>query len=246
MTSGAPLSRGASHGARSSQPSRPLIVELVGPAGAGKTALLRSLRRDRRFRAGLRIDRLRHFLDILIHAAILVPIGFALLGHGPTAMWYGVLHFVRLRTLPSAIARASRRKEDGVILLDEGPIFSLGRLSVFQQAGHGVGPVSRQWHAELNRWSGLLDAVVWIDAPDAVLTERIRSRPKDHQIKTGTDAEVVDFLGRYRRAYGDILTRLKASGAVRVIELDTTDSTIDETASRVVAELERLGLPGPG
>lgn len=241
MTSGAP-SRGASHGARPSQPSRPLIVELVGPAGAGKTALLRSLRRDHRFRAGLRIDRVRHFLNILIHAVLLVPIGFVLLGHGSTSMWYGMLHFVRLRTLPSAIARASRKKEDGVILLDEGPIFSLGRLTVFQEAGHGDGPMSRQWHAELNRWSSLLDAVVWIDAPDAVLTERIRSRPKDHQIKTGTDAEVADFLDRYRRAYEDILSRLKASGAVRVIELDTSKSTTDETASRVAAELERLGL----
>ena len=241
MTSGAP-SRGASHGAKSSQLSRPLIVELVGPAGAGKTALLRSLRRDRRFRAGLRIDRLRHFLDILIHSLILVPIGFVLLGHGPTSMWYGMLHFVRLRTLPGAIARASRKKEDGVILLDEGPIFSLGRLAVFQQAGHGDGRMSRQWRAELNRWSTLLDAVVWIDAPDAVLTERIRSRPKNHRIKSATDGEVADFLDRYRRAYGDILARLKAGGAVRVIGLDTSDTAIDEAAGRVVAELERLGL----
>jgi len=38
-------------------PQRPLIVELVGPAGAGKSAVMHALsRRDATVRPGLRID----------------------------------------------------------------------------------------------------------------------------------------------------------------------------------------------
>jgi hypothetical protein len=226
--------------------ARPLVVELVGPAGAGKTALLRALGRDPRVLTGIRIDRVRHLLEMLVHGAVLLPTGLALLGHGPALLWYGLLHFVRLRTLPRAVARASRRERDGVILLDEGPIFSLGRLSVFQHANEGHGRLARRWRIELDRWTTRLDVVVWVDAPDPVLIERIRSRRKDHRVKSGTPEEVAGFLERYRRAYGEVLAALRASGRVQVIEISTREVSIDAAADRVLTELERLGLRGPG
>ncbi len=222
-------------------PSRPLVVELVGPAGAGKTAVLRALRRDPRIRAGLRIERMRHFVEMLAHAAALAPAAIALLGDGRGRVWPGLLHFVRLRTLPNAIARAAA-DGPGAILLDEGPVFSLARLSVFQQANQGDDRLARHWHAELNRWTKLLDGVIWIDSADAVLAERIRTRRKEHRIKSGTDTEVTSFLNRYRVAYREILGVLRASGRVRVVEVDTAAVTIEHVANRVMGELEQLGL----
>jgi hypothetical protein len=241
-----PISRSTRTETGTGQSGGPLIVELVGPAGAGKTALLRTLGRDPRIRTGIRIERVRHLLEMLVHAAVLLPTGLALLGHGPTPLWYGLLHFVRLRTLPRAIARASRKERDGAILLDEGPIFSLGRLSVFQQASQGNGQVAQQWRAELNRWTKQLDAVVWVDAADPVLIERIRSRRKEHRVKSGTADEATRFLDCYRRAYAEVLSALRASGKVRVVEINTTDVSIDGAAGRVLTELERLGLPRTG
>lgn len=239
-----PLSRSARPAPLGSEPrrSRPLIVEIVGPAGAGKTALLRALGRDPRVHAGVRIDRVRQFWEMVVHGTTILPIALALLNQGWQRLWYGLLHFVRLRTLPRAIALAAAGAEAEVILLDEGPVFSLARLSVFQQANQSEGRLADAWHGELDRWSGLLDFVVWTDAPDAVLAERIRSRLKRHQIKGGSDAEVAVFLERYRQAYREILGSLTTGNRVGMVHLDTTGLAVDVAAARLLAELEHLGL----
>jgi hypothetical protein len=217
-------------------------VEIVGPAGAGKTALLRTLGRDPRVHAGVRIDRVRQFGEMVRHGASLFPIALALLGQGWQRLWYGLLHLVRLRSLPRAIALAAAGAEADVILLDEGPVFSLARLSVFQRANQGDGRLAAAWHAELDRWSDLLDLVIWTDAPDTVLAERIRGRLKRHQIKDGSDAEVAVFLERYRQAYSEILRTLTTGKRVGMVHLDTTDLAVDVAAGRLLAELEHLGL----
>lgn len=227
---------------RAARRTRPLVVEIVGPAGAGKTALLRTLGRDPRVHAGVRIDRVRQFGEMLVHGVEVLPIARTLLHQGWKRLWYGLLHFVRLRTLPRAIALAAAGAEADAILLDEGPVFSLARLSVFQQANQQAGRLADAWHAELDRWSGLLDLVIWTDAPDAVLAERIRSRLKRHQIKGGSDAEVAVFLERYRQAYREILSSLTAGKRVGMVHLDTTGLAVDVAAGRLLAELEQLGL----
>lgn len=239
-----PLSRSAppTPAGGTAKRTRPLIVEIVGPAGAGKTALLRTLGRDPRVHAGVRIDRVRQFGEMLGHGIAVLPIALALLNQGWKRLWYGLLHFVRLRTLPRAITLAAAGAEADAILLDEGPVFSLARLSVFQQANQGAGRLADAWHAELDRWSGLLDLVIWTDAPDAVLAERIRSRLKRHQIKGGSDAEVAVFLERYRQAYREILASLTTGKRVGMVHLDTTGLAVDVAAGRLLAELEQLGL----
>lgn len=239
-----PLSQSAppTRGDTAARRSRPLIVEIVGPAGAGKTALLRTLGRDPRVYAGVRIDRVRQFGEMLVHGAAILPIAVSLLSQGWRRWWYGLLHLVRLRTLPRAISLAAAGAEADVILLDEGPVFSLARLSVFQQANQGEGRLADAWHAELDRWSDLLDFVIWTDAPDAVLAERIRSRLKRHQIKDGSDAEVAVFLERYRQAYREILGSLTTGKRVGMVHLDTTGLAVDVAAGRLLAELEHLGL----
>lgn len=239
-----PLSQSAppTRGDTAARRSRPLIVEIVGPAGAGKTALLRTLGRDPRVYAGVHIDRVRQFGEMLGHGVAILPIAVSLLSQGWRRWWYGLLHLVRLRTLPRAISLAAAGAEADVILLDEGPVFSLARLSVFQQANQGEGRLADAWHAELDRWSDLLDFVIWTDAPDAVLAERIRSRLKRHQIKDGSDAEVAVFLERYRQAYREILGSLTTGKRVGMVHLDTTGLAVDVAAGRLLAELEHLGL----
>jgi hypothetical protein len=222
----------------------PRLVEIVGPAGGGKTALLRTLARDPRIRAGLRIDRGRHLPEMLRHTVALIPTALGLLRNRPASMQNGLLHFVRLRTLPSVVMLAMAEEPARTILLDEGPVFSLGRLSVFQGADRTPGVVRRQWHAELDRWATLLDTVILVDATDAVLRRRIRERPKEHQIKDRSDAEMAGFLERYRQAYREILSAMTMRGKVRVVELDTTHASAEASANRVIGELERLGLSG--
>lgn len=213
---------------------RPFVFELVGPAGAGKTAVLRALgARDSQVRAGLRIDRLRFSPILLIHALALLPMSVELLWRQPRAWWPSLVHVLRLRTLPAVLARETRADHRSV-LLDEGPVFSLARLGVFQRAHHGGGRLEREWHRAFASCLQCLDGVVWLDAANSVLTRRIRDRSKSHRVKGGTDAKVAGFLGRYREVYREILEATRGSGRLRVIEIDTGSQTIDQAVSTIL------------
>jgi len=216
---------------------RPLVVELVGPAGAGKTALLHAISaRDASVQSGLLIDRLQFLPLILWHSLALAPAAVELFAENPRSWWPGMRQLVRLRTLHPALAREGRAAGRAIIL-DEGPLFSLARLMVFQNAHSGHGRLAQEWRAELTRWTEELDVVVWLDAPDAVLSERIRNRRKRHMVKNGTEREVTEFLGRYRSAYRNVLDHLHAAGRVRVVEIKTNESTTDRIAEDILVAL---------
>lgn len=216
---------------------RPLVVELVGPAGAGKTALLHAISaRDGTVQSGLRIDRLQFLPLILWHSLALAPAAAELFAENPRSWWPGMRQLVRLRTLHPALAREAGAASRAIIL-DEGPLFSLARLTVFQNADRGHGRLAREWRSQLARWAEALDVVVWLDAPDTVLSDRIRTRGKPHMVKNGTEREVIEFLDRYRSAYRSVLDYLHAAGHGRVVEIQTNESTTDRIAEDILVVL---------
>jgi shikimate kinase len=222
---------------------RPAIIELVGPAGAGKTALLRTIRaRHPDIRAGIHIDRLRFAPVLARHTLALVPMSLQQLSRWPLSWWPSLVHVLRLRTFPSVldhVANAGCR----AILLDEGPVFSLARLSVFQDAHRGGGLLMDEWHRALGACAGWLDAVVWLDAPDATLIQRIRERSKAHQVKERPDDDVSRFLDRYREAFRAVLGAVRASGQISVIEVDTSRSTVEQAATALLDALPPAATP---
>jgi thymidylate kinase len=109
-------------------------------------------------------------------------------------------------------------------------------VTVFQNANRGTGRLAREWRAS-SPMGGELDVVVWLDAPDTVLAQRIRKRRKRHDVKNGTDGEVTEFLSRYRSAYRTILDHLRAAGRVRIVEIQTNENTTDRIAEDILVAL---------
>lgn len=215
------------------------IVELVGPAGAGKSSIggeLTARHADGIVQGGVwGLPR----LGLLRHACLLLPAGArGVRSQRPHAVADALLHLARVRTLYDMLHAAN--SSGAVRLLDEGPVFALAWLRM-RHAGLVVGgPLEAAWHDAAARWARALDAIIWLDAPAVVLARRIRGRPKPHALKGAAAGEVEAFAAAFRAALDAVIAAM-GTGAPRLVRISTAIETPETGALRVAAA---LGLGG--
>jgi hypothetical protein len=132
--------------------------------------------------------------------------------------------------------RELANRSSGTYLLDHGPVFRLASI-----AAHGPpmarAPVFRRWWTRTAQtWGRLLDGVVWLDAPDAVLLDRIDSRARTHRIRHAEPETARAFLARYRDAY-DVVLDLVSQTGTPVLRIDTSTRTPENLAATVRGSL---------
>jgi thymidylate kinase len=116
-------------------------------------------------------------------------------------------HYLKtLIRIEAALADISSMKREanwgGVLLIDQGPLSSLAYL-------HYKG-VSNRWIAKWMNYLQrkaviILDKAFWLDAPNAVLIERLRKRKSGHIMEQFPDTKVNQFYNFYRIFYGKVL-----------------------------------------
>jgi cytidylate kinase len=209
---------------------RGAVVELAGPAGAGKTTLARALRdADPATGVGLSAGRLRIARGLAVTAPTLAGAWLS----APGRLWSRE----DLRSLGYLAAWQGQVGADrgpGLTVLDHGPVFRLASLAAYGPPMVESRTFSRHWRGMAERWGRLLDVVAWLDAPDDVLLARIADREQEHRMRDAARAEAVKFLARYRAAYRTTITAVTAAGA-RLVELDTTAMTPEQLAATVRA-----------
>lgn len=216
-----------------------LLVELAGPAGVGKSTLLRALSR-RGIAAPGTIWGLP-VLRLLGNGIQLVPTLFGFWRNSRSWLWDESRHVVRLRTLHRAMLNVELPHES-VVIFDEGPIFALAWLRGF---GHEImrsEAADEWWRATLSQWGMVIDAVVVLDAPDSVLAQRIRTRPDLHEVKAALDPEISRWMARFRTALDWVLAHMAAQGRVVILRVTTDQESPESLAEMVAAALKR----GPG
>lgn len=203
------------------------VVEIVGPAGAGKSTLYQVLRG----RDNLRLD---NFPDVRRLANL------------PFFLWNGAQVIGSLRGLGGLSRRelawmailqgwpALLQKTDSrVTVLDQGPVYLMADLREFGPASLRTSAADAWWHDLSTRWSQTLDLIVWLDADDADLLERIHTREKAHIVKDAPAEETLSFLNRYRAAYERVMADLH----VPVLRFDSSRMTSMQIAENLLREL---------
>ncbi|HTD70995.1 MAG TPA: AAA family ATPase [Gemmatimonadales bacterium] len=202
--------------------SRPIVVELVGPAGVGKSALA---------------ERLLARHDVVRASVWNLPRAL-LLESGVRSLPQLLRLCLVTRSLPreelkqivrlNALRLFVRRRVAGarVVVLDEGPVFALSWLRVFGHPRLQNGRAEPWWRATYAVWAVLLDRLVLLDAPEPVLTSRIRGRHKPADVfRQMADGEIRDLVARYRIAFERVLGGLARAGGPSPVMLATTETT---------------------
>jgi hypothetical protein len=213
-------------------------VELVGPAGAGKSTLAEGVSTtDATVRSGLSLWGLPR-ADLLKSAVALLPtiLGAAFAG-GKSRLRVGeIAQMVRLGALRRAVRREAQQHR--VILLDEGPVFALSWLDVFFARNGDRVPAA--WRRRVVAdWALLLDVVVFIDASDVTLAQRIRTREKPHMVKDRPDAEIHGFSAGFRKAFDGVIAELAKAGHLVVDALNTDRAPVEQNAFRLMTTLSQ-------
>lgn len=212
--------------------ARPFTAEIIGPAGSGKSTLTGLLRgRDATIKTGLSIWGLPLHLLAAGTFSSLSDL-FALCSHGR----FG-LDDLKLVIQINALRRLLQREAGNgyqALLVDEGGVFGLAQLQAF--GNDDTASDSFSWMTGLcNQVGRTLDAVIWLDAPDAVLARRIREREKPHRAKNLSELEIFEHLGRYREAFERVMAELTERNAVKVIRFRTDREPLEEIANQILA-----------
>jgi hypothetical protein len=189
------------------------VVELAGPAGAGKTTAVRALSaQPDGTRVGLQAGRPRT-------AAALARVTPLLLERVAAGRWWSAPELRSIGYLGAWRGAVSRLETDELVLLDHGPVFRLAMLLV-DAPPVGGSRLERWWQSRAREWAGLLEAVVCLDASDEVLIGRIEERPRSHRVRGADRADAEAFLKSYREAFAAVLDAVETAGT-RVFRVDT-------------------------
>lgn len=216
--------------------ARPLIVEIMGPAAAGKTTLIRLLCRDGdRIRSGIDVASIRSAGVFTAKAASFFPVWLL---RRPRGRWFTWREVKSLAFLDLWSREVERGRPSGVsaTLLDHGPLYRLASLREFGPEMAHTERFERWWVAALDRWKGTVDLVVWLDAPDELLLERAERRGHWYLSADGSIEEKHEFLGRYRGALTAMLQGFAEDGPT-VLRFGTERTPAPEIADRVLEAL---------
>lgn len=212
-----------------------VVVELVGPAGAGKSTLAQNVHRaDASVQVGPNLWGLPRF-RLMRGAIALVPTIVVSAMRKRRLRWREITQMIRLDALRRVLRRMKSRHR--IILLDEGPVFGISWLDL-AFAKRGAQAPARWRRRALERWSHLIDSVIFLDADDKQLAGRIRTRAKGHRMENGSNVAIQRFANGFRKAFEQVIGELKTTGNVAVDQV-RTDGQLSQSTARLRAKLAR-------
>jgi deoxyadenosine/deoxycytidine kinase len=216
----------------------PRVVELVGPAGGGKTTLSKVLRqKNENFLVAddLVLRNPEHLIIFVKYIPSLLPILYQQYRTSHLYSWDEIKSAVYLLSWTDVLTEQLEKKST-IILLDHGPVFKLAKLDTFGPEKPRSEKFETWWQNIIQQWANLLDLVVWLDAPDTILMDRINNRNQKHAVKGRSKQEAKMFLERYRNSYEKVFSQLNNYGETALIRFDSSQTTIELIADEILTE----------
>ncbi len=221
-----------------------VVVEVIGPAGAGKTTLVRALRhqgvpvRDQRPLGVLeRTAELRRVTRTFLPSYLR---GFA---HSRFFNLEEMRRLIYVRSWQRAITRPPAA-DGSITILDHGPIFMMGMLLEFGPELVASAAFEQWLDESLQYWGKSLHWIIWLDAPNDQLVHRVEERQRYHAIKGRSHAEACAYLNRCRRSFDRLLSRINISGGPEILRFQTDLLSPDDMATRFLERVTRLAKQG--
>jgi shikimate kinase len=218
----------------------PLIIELVGLAGSGKTTLSRALsRRSEKIQLGAEIElrKLKHIPVFVRNTPPLLPMILHRSRYSRWLTWEEIKYVVYLKGWPQVLGQQAAHGGKA-ILLDHGPVFKLATLNAFGPEYLKTEKVKAWWNNMFKQWASTVDIIIWLDAPDTILEQRINSRNQRHAVKGKTETEVLQFLACYRMSYEEILAKLMTEQGPVLFQFDTSQTSIEQVVDEVLLTID--------
>ncbi|BAY24260.1 thymidylate kinase [Calothrix sp. NIES-2100] len=216
---------------------KPLIVEFLGPAGAGKTTLLRALKQSHpNIKEGVIANEIDCIPYLITNTLLFFPTFISQYQHTRWFTWKETRSMIYTQVWHEILEREKDNK-NLAILFDHGPLFRLARLLA---CGPDItkSPIYQEWSNKiLAQWMNTLDIVVWLDAPNTVLLQRVHNRDTWHEVKEKSDIEGHNFLENYRRVYEEIITQIKSNSPIKILHFNTSEKSVEHIANETLMAL---------
>lgn len=217
------------------------MVEIVGPAGVGKTTLCQALDfHTESIRLG-NFPNVRNMADapfFISNGIQLIPSLLRLSQTNSRQLTRREFAWMSILYGWSALLRKETNIEKKVIVLDQGPLYLLAEMRLFGPEYLRQKAAEKFWRDLYCRWKAALYMVVWLDAPNDVLLERIRTRQQEHIVKSQPATVVYDFLDRYRAEYESILSVFADKDtSLKILKVDTGRQKTQDIENQFLSEL---------